>query len=960
LNANGHLRLNNCSVGDLRLYNGAVNFSWQERKLTLNDCRIVMPNTAFKLDLERWPEGALAVTAEGVVDLSNFQSLTVKFGRINGQTGFALRYNSSPDNYDLTASFWANKLNLNNLYFDNITGSLNYRDGQLTCLEPISFRHQKDLYSLSGSAFWPPDNLAHSSLDLNLEIVQSDLANAYRLFRDLQGEASRRLALASGNPVIKLNPADLALPASRAAAVKDSTLYYSSATDKYFLKSWQKVRAEFEKKSTVVSEEALGGSLSGQIQLKGPISQLTGRLDASIDSGTFRTFAFDNLQTSLTLKDNDLKITKAVLTKGTGNLTARGDYNFNGNVALQVVADSMPLNVLTVIFPKKEFKGAFNMKAELDGPISDLRLTLSAACKNITLAGISFDEAFIAAAKKGDAVFLHKVSLRQGPRLSSLHGSWQLGRPGQISLDANLQGDSVGLMNLFSDDIRWIKGDSSISAKVSGTLEQPKIQGRAQVSNGTIYVKAIDSELRNLQGSAEVANNVIQLDRLTGTWYGQRTNYWPNPIGLAGTIDIDKLLAAKGRINLNLTFSPTHLYIALPNLYTGSLHVNALRLQGPLNLDFSQGPTLSGQLAIDNTVLALPRGGAASEQTFPLEFNLEASLGKNTYVTMGDVFSTDLSNIMMNLEVASNDFKIMGSLQSPSLLGKVAIKRGTVNIFNREFTLLSVDAQKKYFPYDTEKIKDNSAVFAGGNGPEAAVPDLTITSAVNVETQEKDVSGKYVKKPVNVLARLSGNPSAREERSSLKITLLGFTEDKTKSPAELTPTAYSEQELKVMLLPDFIKSLAGIGQEGEKTQVDTNAVVADYLSSRVQTILFRGLERELEQKLGLESLTLEYNLGPKVKEAMGVRDVKGFTETKPTWSVGFVKGFFDRLYIDMRYSEGVSQTSSGSGANSNFNYQLTYKLTPIWAIIYYREPMNLSDFAAGYQKVTLKAGFSFW
>ena len=178
----------------------------------------------------------------------------------------------------------------------------------------------------------------------------------------------------------------------------------------------------------------------------------------------------------------------------------------------------------------------------------------------------------------------------------------------------------------------------------------------------------------------------------------------------------------------------------------------------------------------------------------------------------------------------------------------------------------------------------------------------------------------------------------------------------------MRPASYSESDLKVLLLPEFIKGLTGIktGTKGtDGSQVDTNLVVADFVSSRIQTILFRGLEREVEQKLGLESLTLEYNLGPKVREAMGLREINSMQEDRPAWSVGFVKGFFDRLYIDIRYSQAGEQTVATAAQNA-FNYQLTFKITPIWSIIYYREPINLNEPATGYQKVTLKAGFYLW
>jgi len=215
-----------------------------------------------------------------------------------------------------------------------------------------------------------------------------------------------------------------------------------------------------------------------------------------------------------------------------------------------------------------------------------------------------------------------------------------------------------------------------------------------------------------------------------------------------------------------------------------------------------------------------------------------------------------------------------------------------------------------------------------------------------------------------VLAHLTGTIGAKDEQSGLKISLLGFNEDKTKTPSEMVLGAYSDQDLKVMLLPDFIKSLAGLGQgqPGTASPTDTNAVVADYLSSRMQALIFRGLEREVEQTLGLESLTLDYNFGPQMREALGSKDTTSYTgEETPAWSVGFVKGFFDRLYIDVRYSQPMDQAGTNvSAAATQFNYQLTYKLSPIWSIIYYREPATLTTVTTGYQKVTLKAGLSFW
>ena len=322
---------------------------------------------------------------------------------------------------------------------------------------------------------------------------------------------------------------------------------------------------------------------------------------------------------------------------------------------------------------------------------------------------------------------------------------------------------------------------------------------------------------------------------------------------------------------------------------------------------------------------------------------------------MGDVATLDLSNIFMNLEINSDKLKVAGSLASPSLLGKIFLKRGTVTIFNREFTLLSVESQENYFPYNQEKIKENIALFTGEEG---VLPQVTITARVEVENQEEDPSGESITTRAIILSHLQGIMGATEKERALKVTFDSFTEDKTKIPSEFVPTNYSEETIKVMLLPDFIKSLTGISQ-GQDSQVDTNVVVADYLSSRLQTWAFRAVEREVEQRLGLESLTLEYNFGKEVRQGMGIEEERTVEGEKPDLRVGFVKALSDRLFVDFKYSQ-YAQNVSETGRPEIFNYQLTYKLSPIWSIIYYREPISLRELTSGYEKVTLKAGLSLW
>jgi autotransporter translocation and assembly factor TamB len=957
LTANGRLQILKAEIAGTAVTEAFLKFNWQDRSLKLEGSRVVTPFSRFNLDLTYKKDGSLEGSLKGAADLNYYHNLTSQFGKISGLVGLALNLGGSVAKPQLSASFRLNNFGFNNIYFDDVSGSLGYSANKLTVLKPISFKNGSDLYSLSGDLVWDPVSPEASSLGLSFQVLKADLASSYRLLYNIQGEISRRFFVARQvQPVTSINPAAFKLP-DLSAFSRDGRLqlYLSEGPKPYYLSAWKKVWQQSEKTQAAAPEETMGGCLTAEVTLSGKVADLDGRLLGQISRGFFREFHFDLFEAEASLKGQGIKIGKAVLSKSGGHVSALGTYNLNGALAVKVSADKMPLDILQIVFPGKRFKGVFDLNAILGGSLKNLTASLEARGKNLSLASIDLDEAALSLAKNNDYLYLNKFSLRQGESASSASGFLSLTHPGSVSLEAELKGNTVGLMNLFTDQVKWNSGSADLYARVSGTLNRPKISGRASVKDGSVRIAALESDVKDLQGWASIESNVLTINALTGTWTGKRTKDVSDPVGLAGTIDLSRVLAEKSSLDLNLAFSPTLVYANFPNLYIGTLKVKELSLQGPLYLDGSDGPTLAGRVEVNNSVITLsqPSGG----QALPLHLDLNIDLAKNSYVAMGDVATLNLSNILMNLEV-TGALQVSGLLRDPDLLGKIVIRRGTVNIFNREFSLLTAEMQKKYSTYSSQIAQENFASFKG----DGAQPDLEITASVDVQNQEKDPAGNPVKKKVNVLAHLSGTPGAKEEAQALKISLASYTEDTTKAPSEFVPAAYSEQDLKVMLLPDFIKSLAGIGQTqgAGENNVDSNAVVADYLNSRVQSILFRSLEREAEQTLGLESLTLEYNFGPKIGEALGVRDIKGFEQQKPAWSVGFVKGFFDRLYIDVRYAQGTDQPSPTTYGQTLFNYQLTYKLTPIWSIIYYREPNSLSNPATGYQKMTLKAGFSLW
>ncbi len=959
LNAKGKISLINVQADELPLSQGELNILWQERRLSFSQSTFKTPHSNLTFDLSYTNEKQIKTKISGVTDFSEFRKFTAKYGRLDGKVGITLILEGEIENPEISTSFWILGFRFNNLYFDKIEGSMSFSQDKLIFPKPVLFSRKNDQYEISGEINLEPlrrNQPEESYLDLNLEIIKADFSSIIDLSDKLQAEIKRRVSVPTEGGKSKINLSSLILPTVRKFVRRENAILYAKDGEKeYFLKSWGSILQEFKKEIAAAPEENLGGEISGKFSVKGQAKNLSGKFTGQVKNGYYKNFNFDLLAFSASLKDQKIKIDKLELFKRPGGLLARGEIDFEGNLSLDLIANKMPLDSLKILFDQ-EFKGNFNMNALLEGTIQNPRVSASLAGNNITLAGVQFDNASITITKKNASIFIHECNLLKGNSSSKMSGSITPDAPGRIDLQAELKDNAIGLLNLFTKDIRWIKGKGEASLKIAGTFEDPDISGEISLKENVIFVKAIDSEIKEIEGEAKIEKNLLQITRLTGNWENERTRGYSNFLGLAGTIDLSNIFS-KNMVYLSLSVTPYPLFVNLPELFTGVIDLKNAHLYGPLYFEYESGlptdrhPTLRGKADINNAIITLSKEQNDRKKVFPLTYDLNFSLGKNVYAVMGDITTFDLSNILMNLEIRSDELMVSGTSLYPSLHGKILIKRGVVNIFNREFTLLSTEQQEKYFPYEADKIKENIAVFTGEKGEQGIQPDVTITAKVDVEHIEEDPSGELVKKKVVILSRLQGVVGAVEKERGLNISLYSFVEDENKT---LQPAGYGEQEIRVMLLPDFIKSLTGIS-EGE--EVDANLVLADYINSRFQTFIFRGIERELEQKFGLESLTLEYNFGKDIRQAMGVTERRLLEGEKPDWRVGFVKGFFDKLYVDVNYAQFGTETEMAQGS---FNYQLTYKLSPIWSIIYYREPISLQEPISGYEKYTLKLGFAFW
>ena len=930
LQAAGRLKIWEAQVGEVRVRQASVEADWENQEFSLRNGYFQTDRSQFQFGLDLKKEGFVNLMARGRVNLLDLGPLS-ELGGLAGEGKIDLSVTGERSKPQVLADFDFRDLRFNKISLQTLNGRIRTRDNKVVIEDPIEFQTADNEFKLVGYLL-PAEEI----LNLKLELEKGKLNTFLDFYQNLMQEANRFAQPLAAAGKVKVDLKRFSLP-----QFVGSVFYRANGANSYFLTKWNQVFSEVVKYRNSLNPPALekmSGELKGEIQLYGPFSSPMAYLKGEIQQGAYGKYDFDKFEIDAYGSTEAVKIRQAVFKKKDGNLKIYGDLNLkNEKLALRVLAERYPVDILRLI-ADRPYSGSFKLDAQLRGNFKNPEMSASLATEKVILDGVAFDKISGTLFYNQNLVNLKQLKLINGGQVSEVNGFYDFG--GEANISASLEGSALGLLNLFTDEIKWREGKAQGQLIFAVHQGQPQIQGFLNVWDGLIYLKRLDSNLDKVYLELTAEENRLELKRFLAYWLGKSTRGKINYLSLAGWADLKE-----GKLNISLADSS--FFVDLPGAYSGNLGISGASLYGPF-----ASPTLTAKVVLREGTLYLPEvvpAGEGEGKSGPsLKFDLALDLDRNVYLAGGNVMTLDLSNILINLEMVGSGLRLSGDLAQPVLVGRVDLKRGTVSIFNREFTLLSADMQKTYFGYNLGKVSDNYAQFSGVEG---LMPYLNLTASVKVEDYTLDSGGNQAKKEVTVLSFISGVPGSKEKEKGVNIGFEAFEKDP--AGGGLMRSKYSDSEIKVLLLPDFIKSATGIERD---SQVDANAVVADYLHSRLQTFIFRGVERQLEQALGLESLTLEYNFGQDLRRALGAQDVARVE--KPAWGVGFVKGFFDRFYIDVRYRQTMEQ-QTGAEIPNTFNYQITYKLTPIWSFSYYREPLSLYDLNTGYSKTTLKAGHSF-
>jgi translocation and assembly module TamB len=236
---------------------------------------------------------------------------------------------------------------------------------------------------------------------------------------------------------------------------------------------------------------------------------------------------------------------------------------------------------------------------------------------------------------------------------------------------------NLRVLNSFTQN-NFLSGLADIAVRVSGTYEQPRINGMATVA-GASYSTLIGDErltLANVKASVRFNSNQAQLDSLTGTLGGGR-------VAASGGALLEGFVPSRFRISV----SANDVTVPFPENFRSTADANleingSMRQQiisGAVNLrraEYTQDIEIADLINRRREASLTEGGGGGSSFATTTQLDLRVE-GRDALVVRNNL--ADL--------VGSASLRITGAVEDPVISGRITVSRGTLTFRNDRYEL---------------------------------------------------------------------------------------------------------------------------------------------------------------------------------------------------------------------------------------------------------------------------------
>ena len=296
---------------------------------------------------------------------------------------------------------------------------------------------------------------------------------------------------------------------------------------------------------------------------------------------------------SLTFRDGSVETKSLLLAVDSGRLSIDGRIGEKLNAALH--ARSIPLSFSEIVMPELRLSGMLNGEVKLAGtakaPVGTWRLQIDHLATADTHS-------------KGLPALTVAASGRLAERRASIDaniraaGAGTLRAKGMVplsgdGLDLTVRGpiDLRGLNEALSASGRRVAGNAQIDLRVRGSLAKPRVDGMAQISDGSYQDAGLGVHLSRIDGRFTARGDTIRIDRLTAQTWDTGTISADGSVRIAPDAGFPGTIRISGR---NAKLVANDIVTAVANF--------SLTLSGPLARD----PKIAGRVDMVSMDITIP------------------------------------------------------------------------------------------------------------------------------------------------------------------------------------------------------------------------------------------------------------------------------------------------------------------------------------------------------------------
>jgi len=427
------------------------------------------------------------------------------------------------------------------------------------------------------------------------------------------------------------------------------------------------------------------GQATGSLEIKGNYASPDLYLSALIKDAQLEEVPLNSIEVKLDKIGSVVRINQLKLSQRKGELVAGGWINLdedNKNLDIHLSADNVDLSQLSNLFGiEDEIKGMVNFKAEVTGGVGLPNISFLAKVEKGKFQDFIFDNLTFEALYNQDILEVKQFILEKEGHQIKGKGKipYEFSSIGKekvspsltdvpIDFVLTLENTDLSFISMFfEEDIKQLQGLTNAELKLSGTLNQPILNGNIALNGGLIEFYELPAKINDLSVLLYLEDNLVKIEDMNFQIDQYR-------IYTSGEFALKNLQFQDLNINIwsnkeeilyqDIFKAQTDLKAKLTGLFT-SPHVEGI-------LTLSQG-----ELNWKKNNKEIP--SSPSELLSKL-INLKGDIDLEVKILDDFIARTNDFNLKL-----VGGLKVQGALSSPKLNGALQIKQGYIAFLDKKF-----------------------------------------------------------------------------------------------------------------------------------------------------------------------------------------------------------------------------------------------------------------------------------